>query len=56
MRRFCLEGDVTISAEEAGLIKELTAPSNVVETLPQQHMEPAPLIIDSTKPIYPRLE
>ncbi|CAF0868160.1 unnamed protein product [Adineta ricciae] len=55
-KKSATKGDVTISAEEAGLIKEITAPSNVVETLPQQHMEPAPLIIDSTKPIYPRLE
>ncbi|UJR08458.1 hypothetical protein I4U23_012728 [Adineta vaga] len=50
------KGDITISGEEAGLIKELTASPTVVEVLPRQNMEPAPLIIDSTKPIYPRLQ
>jgi hypothetical protein len=37
-------------------MKGLTAPMTVVEILPQSHTEPAPLIIDSTKPVYPRLE
>jgi len=44
-----------ITGEDAGLMKGLTAPS-VIEVLPQYHNEPAPLIIDSTKPVYPRLE
>jgi len=37
-------------------MKGLSAPTTTVEILPQQHTEPASLIIDSTKPIYPRLE
>jgi hypothetical protein len=37
-------------------MKGLTAPTTVVEVLPQQHTEPASLVIDSTKPVYPRLE
>ncbi|UJR37794.1 hypothetical protein I4U23_030485 [Adineta vaga] len=49
------KGDITvISGEEAGLMKGLTA-SSVVDALPQQHTEPTSLIIDSTKPVYPRL-
>jgi len=47
---------VTISGEEAGLMKGLTAPTTVVEILPQQHTQSPSLIIDSTKPVYPRLE
>jgi len=50
------KGDITITGEDAGLMKGLAAPTTVVEILPQQHTEPAPLIIDSTKPVYPRLE
>jgi len=50
------KGDVTISGEEAGLMKGLTAPTTVVEILPQQHTQSPSLIIDSTKPVYPRLE
>jgi len=37
-------------------MKGLAAPTNVVEILPQQHTEPTSLIIDSTKPVYPRLD
>jgi hypothetical protein len=51
-----LEGEIAVvTGEDAGLIKGLTTP-NVIEVLPQQHTEPATLIIDSTKPVYPRLE
>ncbi|CAF1018850.1 unnamed protein product [Rotaria sordida] len=48
--------NVTTTGEDAILIKELTAPTVTVEILPQQQIVSAPLIIDSTKPIYPRLE
>jgi len=50
------KGDVTVTGEDAGLMKGLTAPTTVVEVLPQQSTEPTSLVIDSTKPIYPRLE
>ncbi|CAF1193067.1 unnamed protein product [Adineta steineri] len=51
------KGDITISGEDAGLMKGLTAPATVVEILPQQqYTGPPALIINSTKPIYPRLE
>jgi len=50
------KSDVTVTGEDAGLMKGLTAPTTVVEMLPQQYPEPAPLLIDSTKPVYPRLE
>ena len=43
-----------VTGEDAGLMRGLTT-SHVVEALPQQHTEPAPLIIDSTKPVYPHL-
>ncbi|CAF1601801.1 unnamed protein product [Adineta ricciae] len=43
-----------VTGEDAGLMRGLTT-SHVVEALPQQHAEPAPLIIDSTKPVYPHL-
>ncbi len=46
---------VGVTGEDAGLMKSLTTPS-VITTLPQQNNEPATLIIDSTKPIYPRLQ
>lgn len=36
-------------------MKGLTTPS-VITTLPGQRNEPATLVIDSTKPVYPRLE
>jgi hypothetical protein len=32
------------------------AAGNVIEVLPQYHTEPGPMMIDSTKPVYPRLE
>jgi len=44
-----------VTGEDAGLMKGLTAPS-VIEVLPAQHTEPTSLIIDSTKPVYPRLQ
>lgn len=54
---FILEGDITVTGEDAGLIKGLTAPATIVDILPQQQQtESASLVIDSTKPIYPRLE
>jgi len=50
------KGEITVvTGEDAGLMKDLTAPS-VIEVLPQQHTEPTSLIIDSTKPVYPRLQ
>jgi hypothetical protein len=53
---FISEGEIVgVTGEDAGLMKSLTTPS-VIPTLPQQHNEPATLIIDSTKPIYPRLQ
>jgi len=43
-----IEGDIiVVSGEDAGLIRGLT--------IPQQHIEPTTLIIDSTKPVYPRV-
>ncbi|CAF4711243.1 unnamed protein product [Rotaria sp. Silwood1] len=49
--------DITrTTGEDAVLMKELTASTAAVEVSSQQRIEPAPLIIDSTKPIYPRLE
>jgi hypothetical protein len=51
-----LEGDMTITGEDAGLMKSLTTPATVVNILPQQHTEPQSLIIDSTKPLYPHLQ
>lgn len=50
------KGDVTISGEDAGLMKGLTTPMNVIENVPKENNEPETLVIDSTKPIYPRLE
>jgi hypothetical protein len=47
---------MTITGEEAGLIKDLAGPSTAVEIFSQQNIEPTPLMIDSTKPIYPRLD
>lgn len=53
---FISEGEIVgVTGEDAGLMKSLTTPS-VITTLPQQNNEPATLIIDSTKPIYPRLQ
>ena len=54
--KWILEGDLTVNGEDAGLIRGLTTQPTVIEILPQQYTEPAPLIIDSTKPIYPRLD
>ncbi len=52
-----LEGDVTITGEDARLMKGLTTgPTTVLEMLPERRTEPASLMIDSTKPIYPTLE
>ena len=42
------------TGEDVDLMKNLTTPS-VLTALPQQNNEPATLIIDSTKPIYPQL-
>jgi len=50
------KGDITITGEDAGLMKGLAAPETIVEIPRQQQTEPTSLIIDSTKPIYPRLE
>jgi hypothetical protein len=33
-----------------------TTPTTVLEMLPERRTEPASLMIDSTKPIYPTLE
>lgn len=53
---FISEGEIVVATgEDAGLMKSLTTP-NVLTALPQQQTEPATLIIDSTKPIYPRLQ
>ena len=59
---FLAEGDVTITGEEAGLIKGLTGATAMTDVVPPTSpstaattSEPAPLMIDSTKPIYPRL-
>ena len=50
------EGELpVVTGEDAGLMKGLTSPS-VLIALPGQHDEPATLVIDSTKPVYPRLE
>ena len=50
-----LEGEIAVvTGEDAGLMKGLTTP-NVIQVLPAQHTEPSSLIIDSTKPVYPRL-
>lgn len=52
-----LEGDVTITGEDAGLMKGLTTPAIVVDIPPPSYSpEPPSLVIDSTKPVYPRLE
>jgi len=37
-------------------MKGLAAPETAVEISPQEQTEPTSLVIDSTKPIYPRLE
>jgi len=49
------KGEMVATGEDAGLMRGLTTP-NVIEVLPQQNTEPATLVIDSTKPVYPRLE
>jgi len=50
------KGNVRMAhGEDAGLIKGLNS-SNVVEILPEQHLEPTAVLIDSTKPVYPRLD
>jgi hypothetical protein len=36
-------------------MRDLTAPS-VITVLPKNQTEPTALFIDSTKPVYPRLE
>lgn len=36
-------------------MKDLSNP-HVLNVLPGQHTEPATLVIDSTKPVYPRLQ
>lgn len=50
------ETDVTIHGEDAGLMKELESKSPPVVDPPTYRSEPAAIFIDSTKPIYPRLE
>lgn len=52
------EGDVTITGEDAGLMKGLATPATIVNVPPppQYSPEPPSLVIDSTKPVYPRLE
>ena len=53
---FIVEGDIAVvTGEDAGLMKGLTTPG-VIGVLPQHHNEPATLIIDSTKPVYPRIQ
>ena len=56
MNSLFLEGDLTITGEDAGLMKGLATPTTVVDIRPPQHIEPTSLIIDSTKPVYPRLD
>ena len=52
---FSSEGETAlVIGEDAGLMKGLAAPS-VIAALPQHPTEPATLVIDSTKPVYPRL-
>ena len=46
---------VVATGEDAGLIMGLNT-SNVLTDKSQQNTEPATLVIDSTKPIYPRLQ
>ncbi len=51
-----LEGEIAVvNGEDAGLMRDLTAPS-VITVLPKKQTEPTALFIDSTKPVYPRLE
>jgi hypothetical protein len=50
------EGDVTVTGEDDDLMKGVAAPTTLIDIPPQQHPEPPSLVIDSTKPIYPRLE
>jgi len=47
---------VTVTGEDAGLMKEVAAPTTRIDIPAQQNAEPPSLVIDSTKPIYPRLE
>ena len=48
---------MTITGEDAGLMRGLAAPATVVEVAPPSYSpEPPSLVIDSTKPVYPRLE
>lgn len=48
---------MTITGEDAGLMKGLTTPAIVVDIPPPSYSpEPPSLVIDSTKPVYPRLE
>jgi hypothetical protein len=46
---------VVATGEDHGLIIGLNTPS-VRNDKPQQNTEPTTLVIDSTKPIYPRLQ
>lgn len=56
MKLVFLEGNVTVNGEDDDLMKGLEATPTVINILPQQPTEPTSLVIDSTKPIYPRLE
>ena len=47
---------MTITGEDAGLMKELTTPAEATEVSPQPNNESTSLVIDSTKPMYPKLE
>ena len=55
--RLFLEGDVTVTGEDAGLMKILTSPAADLEAPrpPPQYEASPPIMIDSTKPIYPTL-
>ena len=55
IERLFLEGDVTVTGEDAGLMKILTSPAADLEAPPQQYSAPPPIMIDSTKPLYPTL-
>ncbi len=57
VRQFWIsEGEIAVvNGEDAGLMRDLTAPS-VITVLPKKQTEPTALFIDSTKPVYPRLE
>ncbi|CAF1425932.1 unnamed protein product [Rotaria magnacalcarata] len=49
------KNNIPANGEDDVLMKELTAPTTTVEIPSQSRTEAGPLIIDSTKPIYPSL-